>query len=64
MILVVVDRLTKYAHFIVLSHPYTAFKVASVYMHFVFKLYGMPASVVSDRDPIFSSCFWSELIKL
>ena len=64
VILVAVDRLTKYVHFIVSSHPYTAFKVASVYMHFVFKLHGMPAFVVSDRDPIFSSFFWSELIKL
>ena len=64
MILVVVDRLTKYAHFIALSHPYIAFKVAFVYVHFVFKLHGMPASVISDKDLIFTSRFWSELMKL
>ena len=64
MILVVVDRLTKYAHFIALSHPYIAFKVAFVYVHFVFKLHGMPAYVISDRDLIFTSRFWSELMKL
>ena len=64
IILVVVDRFTKYAHFITLSHPYTTFKVASLYMQYVFKLHGMPASVVSDRDPIFTSHFWSELMKL
>ena len=64
VILVVVDRLTKYVHFIALSHPYTASKVASVYMQFVFKLHGMPASMVSDRDPIFTSHFWRELMKI
>ena len=64
VILVVVDRLTKYVHFIALAHPYIASKVASVYMQFVFKLHGMPASVVSDRDPVFTSRFWKELMKL
>ena len=64
VILVVVDRLTKYVHFIALSHPYTASKVAFVYMQFVFKLHGMPASMVSDRDPIFTSHFWRELMKI
>ena len=33
-------------------------------MQFIFKLHGMLAFVVSDRDPIFTSCFWSELMKL
>ena len=64
VILVVMDRFTKYFQFIALSHPYTASKVAPLYMQFIFKLHGMPAYVVSDRDPVFTSCFWSELMKL
>ena len=64
VVLVVVDRLTKIVHFVPLSHPYTVAKVASLYLQYVFKLHGMPASIVSDRDPVFTSHFWQELMKL
>ena len=60
----VVDRLTKYAYFIPISHPYNAAKVASLYMHYVFKLHGLPATLVSDRDATFTSLFWSKLFRL
>ncbi|KAK0592694.1 hypothetical protein LWI29_023740 [Acer saccharum] len=62
-IFVVVDRLTKYAHFILLSHPYTAVGVAEIFFENIFKLHGMPRSIVCDRDPTFTSIFWSELFK-
>ena len=64
MVLVVVDRLTKYTHFMALSHPYTTAKVANVYLQSVFKLHGMPSTIVSDRDPVFTSLFWKELMTL
>ena len=64
VILVMVDRLTKYSHFVPISHPYSAAKVASLYMHYIFKLHGMPTSIVSDRDATFTSLFWSELFRL
>lgn len=64
VVFVVVDKLTKYVHFIPLAHPYTVAKVAQLFMQFVFKLHGMPSTIVIDRDPMFTSKFWSELLKL
>ena len=64
VIMVVVDRLTKYVHFIALSHPYSAAKVAHLFAQHVFKLHGMPTSLVSNRDPVFTVKFWAELIRL
>lgn len=64
VILVVVDRLTKFAHFIPVKHPYTAASVAQLFMDNVVKLHGLPNSIVSDRDTIFISHFWRDLFKL
>jgi len=63
-ILVVVDKFFKYAHFLPLSHPFTALQVALVYMNNIFKLHGLPTAIVSDHDRIFTSTVWQELFKL
>jgi len=56
-IMVVVDKFSKYAHFIPLRHPYSAAKVAQEFLDSVFKLHGMPTHIISDRDPVFTSSF-------
>jgi hypothetical protein len=56
-IFIVVDRLSKYTHFLAISHPYTAVSVVQVFFENIFKLLGMPKSIVCDRDPTFTSQF-------
>lgn len=62
-IFVIVDRYSKYAHFLPLSHPFNAVQVARTFMENVYKLHGLPQSIVSDRDKVFLSLFWKELLK-
>ena len=64
VILVVVDRFTKYAHFFALKHPYSALTVARVLYDGVVKLHGLPQTMVSDRDKVFTSNVWTEMFKL
>ena len=63
VIMVVVDRLTKYSHFMALAHPFTVATVANAYMEHVFKLHGNPNTIVSDRGPTFTSKFWQDLFR-
>jgi hypothetical protein len=63
-ILVVVDRFSKYAHFLPLKHPYTTKQVEQAILDGVVRLHEMSQSIVSDRDKIFTSNFWKELFKL
>lgn len=64
VIFVVVDRLSKAAHFMTLAHPYTALTVAQAFLDTVFRLHGLPRTIVSDRDAVFLSDFWRELFAL
>nr|GEW78768.1 ankyrin repeat-containing protein [Tanacetum cinerariifolium] len=64
VILVVVDRLSKYAHFVPLHHPYTAKTIATAFLREVVRSHGILESIISDRDRVFLSQFWRELFKL
>ena len=62
-IFVVVDRLSKMAHFIPCKKAASAVDIASLFMQHVFKIHGLPKSIVSDRDPKFTGNFWTSLFK-
>lgn len=62
-IMVVVVRRTKYAHFLPISHLYTTKEIAKLFIQEVVRLHGFSSSIVSDRDKVFLSNFWSELFK-
>jgi hypothetical protein len=64
VIMVVVDHLSKYAHFGALPHTFTPALVAQAFLDHIFKLHGMPISIVFDRDPNFTNTLWQELFKL
>jgi hypothetical protein len=63
-IFVVVDRLTKFAHFFAIPTDYKAIQVAELFFREVFRLHGLPRQIVSDRDGRFISTFWQELFRL
>ena len=60
-ICVIVDRLTKLAHFITYKISYSVEKLSRLYIQQVVQLHGVPASITSDRDPRFTSRFWKSL---
>ena len=61
VIMVVVDRLTKYAHFCAISHEFKESTVSTTFMDTIQKLHGNPRVIVSDGDPIFTGNFWTDL---
>ncbi|XP_050888855.1 uncharacterized protein LOC127094023 [Lathyrus oleraceus] len=64
VIWVIVDRFSKYAHFLPLPPKFTAASITLIFIAEIYKLHGMPKSIVSDRDRVFTSRFWKELFKI
>jgi hypothetical protein len=58
---VIVDKLTKSAHFIQVRDTYDVTDVAHVFVREVIHLHGIPKKIISDRDSIFTSRFWTSL---
>ena len=54
---VIVDKLTKLAHFILIRMDYSMDQLVEVYVKEIIRLHGVPLSIVSDRDPHFTSRF-------
>ena len=53
-----VNQLTKSAHFLVVWMTFTLEKLCRLYIREIFRLHGVPVSIVSDRDPRFTAHFW------
>ena len=58
---VIVDKLTKSAHFLSVMMDYSMDRLVELYVKEIVRLHGVPLSIVSDRDLRFSSRFWKEL---
>ena len=55
---VIVDRLTKLTHFLAVRMIFTLEEFCKLYMREIVRLHGVPVSIVSDRDPRFTTNFW------
>ena len=63
-IYIVVDRLTKFAHFFAISTKFSVAQVAEVFFRDVFRLHGLPKTIISDKDSRFMGGFWQVLFRL
>jgi transposase InsO family protein len=62
VLMVIIVKLTKYCHLVALSHPFKASDIAQVFLDNVYKLHSLPAKIITDRDPVFTSVFWREIM--
>jgi hypothetical protein len=58
---VIVDRLTKSAHFIPVATTYRIRQYAELYISHIVRYNDIPKTIISDRGPIFVACFWEQL---
>ena len=61
--MVIVDKLSKDAHFIPVKYTYKFINISYIFMKEIFKLHGIPKVIVSDRDTKFIGKFWKALFK-
>ena len=61
--MVVVDKLSKAAHFIPVKTAYKATNIVDIFFKKKFRLHGIPKVIISDRDPKFTGNFWKSLFK-
>jgi hypothetical protein len=57
VLMVVIDKFTKYCHLITLTHPFKTSYIAQVFLDSIYKLHGLPLKIITDRDSIFTSVF-------
>jgi len=57
-IMVILDKLSKFGHFIPMRSDFNSKQVADAFINNMVKLHGIPKSTVSDRDKVFISSFW------
>ena len=63
MVWVIVDQLTKSAHFLAVRMTFTLERLYQLYIREIVRLHGVPISIVSDRDPRFTTHFWKSFQK-
>jgi hypothetical protein len=61
-IMVVVDKLSKSAHFVPVKSTCKAIDIVNIFMKDIFRLHGMPKDIISDRETKFTSSFWKSLM--
>jgi hypothetical protein len=61
-LMVVVEKLSKFSHFIHVKSTCKAIDIANIFMKEIFRLHGMPKEIVSDKDTKFTSNFWKSLM--
>jgi hypothetical protein len=62
-IMVVVDKLSKATHFIPIKSTFKAIDVANIFIKEIFRLHGLPKTIISDRDAKFTSSFWKTCLQ-
>jgi len=62
-IMVVVDKMRKSTHFVLVQSTFKAFQIANIFMQNIFRLHGIPRVIIFDRDIKITSSFWKALLE-